>query len=70
MSLKLYFAPGACSFVPHSLLETAGTDFEPLMVKLHKGERQWYVYKKDALHPGATDGPEASGELMKVTSGK
>ena len=21
MSLKLYYAPGACSFVPHSLLE-------------------------------------------------
>jgi glutathione S-transferase len=39
MSLKLYFAPGACSFVPHSLLETAGADFEPVMVKLHKGEQ-------------------------------
>jgi glutathione S-transferase len=39
MSLKLYFAPGACSFVPHSLLETAGAEFEPLMVKLHKGEQ-------------------------------
>jgi glutathione S-transferase len=39
MSLKLFFAPGACSFVPHSLLETAGADFEPVMVKLHKGEQ-------------------------------
>ncbi|MEJ8835689.1 glutathione S-transferase family protein [Ramlibacter sp. AN1133] len=39
MSLKLYFAPGACSFVPHSLLETAGAAFEPVMVKLHKGEQ-------------------------------
>jgi len=39
MSLKLYFAPGACSFVPHSLLETAGADFEPVMVKLHKNEQ-------------------------------
>jgi len=39
MSLKLYFAPGACSFVPHSLLETAGADYEPVMVKLHKGEQ-------------------------------
>jgi glutathione S-transferase len=39
MSIKLYFAPGACSFVPHTLLETAGADFEPVMVKLHKGEQ-------------------------------
>ena len=39
MSLKLYFAPGACSFVPHSLLETTGAPYEPVMVKLHKGEQ-------------------------------
>jgi glutathione S-transferase len=39
MSIKLYFAPGACSFVPHTLLETAGAEFEPVMVKLHKGEQ-------------------------------
>jgi glutathione S-transferase len=38
MTLKLYFAPGACSFVPHTLLETAGEPFEPVMVKLHKQE--------------------------------
>jgi glutathione S-transferase len=37
--MKLYFSPGACSFVPHSLLESAGADFEPVMVKLHKGEQ-------------------------------
>ena len=40
MSLKLYFAPGACSFVPHSMLELAGAEFEPQMVKLHKGEQR------------------------------
>ena len=39
MPLKLYFGPGACSFVPHSLLEIAQVDFEPQMVKLHKGEQ-------------------------------
>ena len=38
MSLKLYFAPGACSFVPHTLLETAGAPYEPVLVKLHKQE--------------------------------
>ena len=38
MSLKLYFGPGACSFVPHTLLETSGVPFEPVLVKLHKQE--------------------------------
>ena len=49
MSLKLYFAPGACSFVPHSLLETAGADFEPVMVKLHKGEQNDAAFR--AVNP-------------------
>ena len=39
MTMKLYFAPGACSFVPHSLLELSGAAFEPVSVKLHKGEQ-------------------------------
>ena len=49
MSLKLYFAPGACSFVPHSLLETTGAPFEPVMVKLHKGEQNEPAYR--AVNP-------------------
>jgi glutathione S-transferase len=40
----LYFAPGACSFVPHVALEVVkaatGEDFEPRLVKLHKGEQK------------------------------
>lgn len=44
MTLKLYYAPGACSFVPHALLEWAGVPFEPVMVKLHKGEQQTPEY--------------------------
>lgn len=40
MSLKLYFAPGACSFVPHSMLELSGAEFEPHGVKLHKNEQR------------------------------
>jgi glutathione S-transferase len=39
MTIKLYFAPGACSFVPHCLLEASGVEFEPAMIKLHKGEQ-------------------------------
>jgi glutathione S-transferase len=37
--LQLYFSPGACSFVPHAMLEDSGLSFEPVMVKLHKGEQ-------------------------------
>ena len=49
MAMKLYFAPGACSFVPHSLLESAGADFEPVMVKLHKGEQNEAAFR--AVNP-------------------
>ncbi len=49
MSLKLFYAPGACSFVPHAALELAGATFEPEMVKLHKGEQRAPEYL--ALNP-------------------
>jgi glutathione S-transferase len=49
MTFKLYLAPGACSFVPHTLLEAAGVPFEPVLVKLHKGEHYTDEYK--ALNP-------------------
>ena len=46
--LELYFAPGACSFVPHVGLETiraaTATAFEPKLVKLHRGEHQTPAY--------------------------
>ena len=45
MSLKLYFAPGACSFVPHTLLETVGVPFEPVMAKRPKGEQNSPYYR-------------------------
>jgi glutathione S-transferase len=49
MSLQLYYAPGACSFVPHALLEIAGVPFEAKMVKLHKGEQSTPEYM--AMNP-------------------
>jgi glutathione S-transferase len=49
MPLQLYFAPGACSFVPHALLEISGASFEPTMVKLHKGEQYEAAYQ--AVNP-------------------
>lgn len=46
--IKLYFGPGACSFVPHAALEvikaTTGADFETQTVKLHKGEQRTPEY--------------------------
>ena len=44
--LELYFAPGACSFVPHVALEAAKAPFEPKLVKLHKGEQKSPEYLK------------------------
>ena len=43
-ALELYFAPGACSFVPHVGLEAAKAAFEPKLVKLHKGESRTAEY--------------------------
>lgn len=51
--LKLYYGPGACSFVPHVGLEVikavTGEDFEAHPVKLHKGEQHSPDYL--ALNP-------------------
>ncbi len=51
--LKLYYAPGACSFIPHVALEmikaATGDAFDTQIVKLHKGEHQAPEYL--ALNP-------------------
>jgi hypothetical protein len=69
MTLKLYFAPGACSFVPHVLLEASGATFEPVMVKLHKGEQQSPEYR--AINPRAqvpvlVDGAEVITQILAI----
>ena len=69
MSLKLYFAPGACSFVPHSLLELSGAAFEPVSVKLHKGEQRSAEYL--ALNPRGqvpvlVDGGEVVTQIVAI----
>ncbi|MCW5650959.1 MAG: glutathione S-transferase N-terminal domain-containing protein [Ramlibacter sp.] len=71
MTLKLYFAPGACSFVPHTLLEATGEAFEPVMVKIHKGENYTPEYK--ALNPRSqvpvlVDGAEVITQIVAVVS--
>ncbi|WP_332742373.1 glutathione S-transferase family protein [Hydrogenophaga sp.] len=69
MSLKLYFAPGACSFVPHAMLELAEVAFEPSMVKLHKGEQRSPDYL--ALNPRGqvpvlVDGDEVITQIVAI----
>ncbi len=49
--IQLYFAPGACSFVPHVALEAAKAEFEPKLVKLHRGEHRTPEYL--AMNPNA-----------------
>ena len=69
MSLKLFFAPGACSFVPHAMLELAEVAFEPQMVKLHKGEQRSPEYL--ALNPRGqvpvlVDGDEVITQIVAI----
>jgi glutathione S-transferase len=71
MTLKLYFAPGACSFVPHALLETTGAPFEPVLVKLHKGEN--YSADYQAINPRSqvpvlVDGSEVITQILAIVS--
>jgi glutathione S-transferase len=71
MSMKLYFAPGACSFVPHALLESAGADYEPVMVKLHKGEQNEPAFR--AVNPRGqvpvlVDGDQVITQIVAIAT--
>jgi glutathione S-transferase len=71
MTMKLYFAPGACSFVPHALLETAGAAYEPVLVKLHKGEQNEPAYR--AVNPRGqvpvlVDGGETITQIVAIVT--
>ena len=71
MTMKLYFAPGACSFVPHALLETAGAAYEPVLVKLHKGEQKEPAYR--AINPRGqvpvlVDGGETITQIVAIVT--
>lgn len=69
--MKLYFSPGACSFVPHTLLEAAGEPFEAVMVKLHKGENYSDEYK--AINPRSqvpvlVDGDQVITQIVAIVN--
>ena len=69
MSLKLFFAPGACSFVPHAMLELAEVAFEPQMVKLHKGEQRspdYLAMNPRGQVPVLVDGDEVVTQIVAI----
>jgi glutathione S-transferase len=69
MSLTLYYAPGACSFVPHCLLEASGATYEPQMVKLHKGEQYDDAYKSinpRSQVPVLKDGDQVITQIVAI----
>lgn len=71
MTLKLYYAPGACSFVPHAMLEIAGATFEPLAIKLHKNEQNspdYLALNARGQVPVLVDGGEAITQLMALVA--
>ena len=71
MSMKLYFAPGACSFVPHALLEMAGAEFEPVLVKLHKGEQNEEAFRSvnpRGQVPVLVDGGETITQIAAIVT--
>jgi glutathione S-transferase len=71
MTMKLYFAPGACSFVPHALLEAAGAPYEPTHVKLHKGEHQTPEYlglNPRGQVPVLMDGDAVITQILAIVS--
>jgi glutathione S-transferase len=69
MTIKLYFGPGACSFVPHCLLEIAQAEFEPVMLKLHKGEQREAAFRQINPHgqvPVLIDGETVVTQLIAI----
>ncbi len=71
MGLKLYYASGACSFVPHTLLELAGVDYEALPIKLHKGEHQspgFLAINPRGQVPVLVDGEEVITQIVAIVS--
>lgn len=69
MSLKLYYAPGACSFVPHAALELAGAGFEPALVKLHRGEQrapEYLAINPRGQVPVLVDGDQVVTQIVAI----
>jgi glutathione S-transferase len=69
--MKLYFAPGACSFVPHTLLEASGAPFEPSLVKLHKAENksaEYLAINPRGQVPVLVDGDQVITQIVAIVT--
>lgn len=69
MTFKLYYAPGACSFVPHSMLELAGATFEPVAIRLHKNEQrsaEYLAINARAQVPVLVDGDAVITQIVAI----
>ncbi|WP_029463182.1 glutathione S-transferase family protein [Serpentinimonas barnesii] len=69
MSLKLYFAPGTCSFVAHAALELAGATFEPVLLKLQRGEQrsaEFLALNPHGQVPVLVDGSDAISQIVAI----
>lgn len=71
--MKLYYGPGACSFVPHAALEVikaaCGVDFETQTVKLHKGEQrspEYLALNPLGLVPVLVDDGKALNQIVAI----
>jgi glutathione S-transferase len=71
MALQLYYAPGACSFVPHGMLEIADVAFEPKLLRLHKGEQsssEFLALNPRGQVPVLVDDGEVITQIMAITT--
>lgn len=69
MSLKLYYSPGACSFVPHAMLELAGATFDPVLLKLHRNEQrsaEFLALNPHGQVPVLVDGSDAIRQIVAI----
>ncbi len=69
MRFALYYGPGACSFVPHVLLEAAGAEFEPRLLKLHKGEQrepEFLAINPNGQVPVLVDDGQAINQIVAI----
>ncbi|MFM2323320.1 MAG: Glutathione S-transferase [Pseudomonadota bacterium] len=70
MPLKLYYAPGTCSLVPHIALELIGQPFEAQLVKMHKGEHrspEFLTVNPAGQVPVLQDGDETITQIIAIT---
>ena len=68
MSIKLYYAPGACSFASHIALEELGVKYETQRINTSTGEQRSPEYLK--INPrGAVPALVVDGEVMTENTG-